>query len=338
MRCRHAPLSITLRSQDRRLLKAMADDPATPERTRKRAIVVLRLADTGDLNASAQAAGVTRPTAQRALALFLDRGWRGLIEVQAPRGGDFLSRHDQGFWAERLAMVCLDRSPAFRAIPYGTSRSAPFSDLTAFREYAINEFLLQAWSWSAGRRWKRPDLLLVPRSFLRAKAGNDEWDPDLKHLDNERCGPYVRAAMGAVEVETSLWEVGRAEEANVELSFTVKQEDLDALRNWRSENERPLHVVQVFYDRAYVVSFGEIERLLSGDGAGRKALRAEVDRTTKKATYRLPLSAGFLLGRIPEPDVQGCIHKALNGKVTVYGRLCGSQIDLADPGLLDALV
>jgi hypothetical protein len=151
-------------------------------------------------------------------------GWKALLTVQAPRGGDFLARYDNGFWAERLTRAYLDQSKVYRAIPYGTSRSEPFTDIQTFRQHVENEFLLQAWSDQG--RWKRPDLLLLPREFLRREGGNDSWTPDLQHLDNVHCAQYIGRAKAAIEVETSLWQVQVAKK----LSFTVKEEDLEALR------------------------------------------------------------------------------------------------------------
>lgn len=40
---------------------------------------------------------------------------------------------------------------------------------------------------------------------------------------------------------------------------------------------------------------------------------------------------------IPEPDVEGRIYKAPNGKVTVYGRLTGSSIQVIDGNIVEAL-
>jgi hypothetical protein len=150
------------------LLTAMAGDAATDDRTRKRATAVVRYLNTGDVSQAAKAASVSKPTARKYIKAFDEGGWQALITVLSPRGGDFLARCDQGFWAERLARVYLDNSRDYRAIPYGTSRSEPFTDMKTFREYAVNEFLLQA--WSVAGRWKRPDLLLVPRSVLRKEA------------------------------------------------------------------------------------------------------------------------------------------------------------------------
>jgi hypothetical protein len=322
-----------LRDEDREFLKAMASDVAADEGSRDRARAVLAYVATGTLKAAASKVGVSPTAVRKAVDLYNSGGWRSLLTVLSPRGGDFLSRYDQGYWAERLVRAYLDSSRSSRAIPYGTSRSEPFTDLSTFREYATNEFLLQA--WSAGRRWKRPDLLLLPRSALASMGGNDMWTPDLKRLDNDQCASCVAAATAAAEVETSLWQVAVA---TVDLSFTVKAEDLQALRAWVSACGVPLYVVQVFYDEAHALPFSRLEELITGSCSQSARVEAEVDRTTKKATYRIPLGEGVCLGHIPEPDVEGRVYKAPNGRVTVYGRLTGSQIIGADTAPLELLV
>jgi hypothetical protein len=235
-------LTRTVTDEDREFLEAMAADVAGDTKTRNRARLILTVSGGTTLQEAAVAVGLGRETARKVVELFDAGGWKALLSVQAPRGGDFLARYDQGFWAERLAKACLDQSKVYRAIPYGTSRNEPFTDLQTFRKHMETEFLLQA--WSAGGRWKRPDLLMIPRRVLREEKGNDTWTPDLQHLDNKHCAGYVRHAAAAIEVETSLWQVRRA---TVRLSFTVKEEDLAALRNWVRANNVPLFIMQVFY-------------------------------------------------------------------------------------------
>ena len=318
------------------LLRVMSTDLAGDENARKRATLILRMLAGETFRMAFAGAGITRATARRVLSAYNDNGWQAFVTVMAPRGGDFLARYDQGFWAERLVLRCLDKSRDFRAIPYGTSRSEPFTDLAAFRAYRLNEFLLQA--WSSGGRWKRPDLLSIPRQVLREEKGNDTWTPDLKHLANEHCAAYVLKAASAVEVETSLWQVKVALQANVGLSFTVKEEDLESLRNWVNANKVPLYIIQVFYDQAHVLAFSKLEVLLALPANDPRRIVAEVDPTTNKATFKVPLSEGYLLGSIPEPDVEGRVFKAPNGRVTVYGRLTGSEIVVSDDKLLERIV
>jgi hypothetical protein len=323
--------------QDREFLEAMADDDAGDDRTRKRARLILAMLGGADLKSAAKAAGLTESTAREKLLQFNGGGWKALLAVQAPHGGDFLARFHQGFWAERLTRTCMDQSQECRAIPYGTSRTEPFTDMQTFRKYMETEFLLQA--WSAQGRWKRPDLLLIPRAYLKREKGNDVWTPDLQHLDNSHCAPYVKAATAAIEVETTLWLVARARQARVQLSFTVKEEDLEALRNWvRSNKQAPLFIVQVFYDEAYALPFDTLEQLIGLPKGNPRRVIGEKDETTQKVTYKVPLDEGVLLGSIAEPGVEGRVFKAPNGKVTVYGRLVGSNIGVADVAVLEQLV
>lgn len=326
-------ISRAVTPEELELLLAMAEDPATDKRTRQRARAVVAALDTSDLHRAVTRSGMSRTTVRKVIEAYNAGGLKSLIAVSAPRGGDFLARYDQGFWAERLVRILLDRSTRARAIPYGTSRSEPFTDMETFREHAVSEALLQAWS-SEGR-WKRPDLLMTPRSLLASLGGTDTWTPDLIHWDNRRCGEYVEGATAAIEVETSLWQVKRA---TVSLSFTVKKEDLGPLRNWVRANRPSLYVVQVFYDQAYVMPFSKLEFLISPRAPATRRVKAIPDRWTNKPTYNIPLSEGALLGDIPEPDVEGRVFKAPNGRVTVYGRLTGSHIELRSLELIELVV
>jgi len=326
-------IDIARAEEDREFLEAMATDVSSDPRAKGRAKLILALLDGGDWVGGAAAGEMSIGTAKDKVLKFNAGGWKALLTVTSPRGGDFIARYDQGFWAERLTRVYLDQSLTSRAIPYGTSRSEPFTDMQSFRQHMETEFLLQAWS-AKGRR-KRPDLLLIPRKILRREKGNDSWTPDLQHLDNENCKPYVNKATAAVEVETSLWQ---AKIATVRLSFTVKKEDLEALRSWVRENRIPLFIVQVFYDCAYVLPFKTLEEVIALPVTNPRHVSAITDRFTNKPTYKIPLPEGSLLGDIAEPDAEGKVFKAPNGRVTVYGRLTGSSIKLNDPKVLNELV
>jgi hypothetical protein len=324
-------MSLHITPEEEKILDTMASGGAD-EKTQKRALAVLAFLRSNDLRTAVSASGLSRSTVKKVLAEFELKGWQALLTVSAPRGGDFLARYDQGFWAERLVRGYLDLSSTQRPIPYGTSRSEPFTDMQTFKTYAVNEALLQ--TWSAGQRWKRPDLLSIPRLLLREKEGTDTWTPDLLHWDNVRCGEFVSNASAAIEVETSLWQVRKSV---VQLSFTVKEEDLPPLRNWVKSNKVPMYIVQVFYDQAYALPFTTFEYLISSEAPPDQRVVAVEDRFTKKLTYSVPLTHGILLGDIPEPDVEGRVFKADNGRVTVYGRLTGSQIEPSDGEVLESL-
>jgi hypothetical protein len=322
-------------AQERAYLEAMAND-AAGDKSSKMAKVILTILDGGNrLSAATVAQGVSRATARSYAERFQAGGWKALITVLPPRGGDFLARYDQGYWAEQIVTACLDQSTAYRAIPYGTSRNKPFISMDVFREYMEAEFLLQAWSSSG--RWKRPDLLTLPRELLRSEKGNDLWTPDLKHFDNVACSPYVRQSKAAIEVETSLWRVEKAIASGVSLSFTVKQEDLQALRNWIESTNVTLFIIQVFFDMAYVLPFETLEDVIRLPDSDPRHVAPEKDRFTKKDTYKVPLTEGVLIGRIREPEVEGRIFTADNGKVTIYGRLKETTIEVANVAIVEAI-
>ena len=52
----------------------------------------------------------------------------------------------------------------------------------------------------------------------------------------------------------------------------------------------------------------------------------------------IPLSEGTLLGEIAEPEVEGRVYKTPNGRVTVYGRLTGSEIAVKNQRVLSKVV
>ncbi|HSL82908.1 MAG TPA: hypothetical protein VLF66_09035 [Thermoanaerobaculia bacterium] len=135
-------------------------------------------------------------------------------------------------------------------------------------------------------------------------------------------------------METSLWQVSRA---TVSLSFTVKEEDLGALRAWVVGTGLPLYILQVFFDEAHALPFGRLEALIASDTPPDRRILPEVDRFTKKPTYKVPLSEGVRLGAIPEPEVEGRLFKAPNGRVTVYGRLSGPAIEAGDQRILEEI-
>lgn len=148
---RQAPTLDRVRAEeDREVLEAMVADEAGDRHTRTRAKVILALLRGESLNEAAASAGLGVATARKKITAFNEGGWKALITVQAPRGGDFLARYDNGFWAERFVLTFLNQSPTCRAVSYGTSRSEPFTDMQTFRNYMETEFLLQAWSSAGG--------------------------------------------------------------------------------------------------------------------------------------------------------------------------------------------
>jgi hypothetical protein len=171
--------------------------------------------------------------------------------------------------------------------------------------------------------------------FILKEEGNESWNPNLQNNDNPYCQKYVTQAKSAVEVEASLWQ---QQKTTKPLNFTVKVEDFGPLRNWSRANPKvPLFVVQVFYDRAYALPFSVLEEVITLPKENKRHVAVTNDRTIKKQIYMISLQEGNLLGDIPEPDVEGEVFKSPKGKVTVYGRLCGSAIEPSDFSVLESL-
>jgi hypothetical protein len=93
----------------------------------------------------------------------------------------------------------------------------------------------------------------------------------------------------------------------------------------------------VFYDQAFALPFSALEEVIALPKQNKRHVAAVRDRITDRVTYMVPLKEGKLLGDIPEPVVEGKVFKSPNGKVTVYGRLCGSAIEPSDLNVLESL-
>ena len=122
-------IACEITGEEHELLRVMASDVAMDERTRARARAILAFLQSKKTSVAAERSDLSVSTVRKTIGRFNRSGWQGLITVPFPRGGDFLSRYDQGYWAERLARAYLDNSRDYRAIPYGTSRSEPSTDL-----------------------------------------------------------------------------------------------------------------------------------------------------------------------------------------------------------------
>lgn len=333
MAARRPPLTITRSDLDaqQQPLRVKVDDSALDDKTKKRANLILGMLGGVSFKDAAEAAELKPTTGRRWVNEFNERGWEALVSIGVSRGGDFLSRYHQGYWAEQVARSCLERAAATQPVPYGTSHSEPFTDAASFRAYRLADIRLQGWSEEWGR-WKRPDLLMIPRAFLDRLGGGGDIVPDLQRMGNRECDEYVSKAKAAIEVETSLWHVGRALSAKVGLSFPVKEEDLAALQAWVSGNHVPLFIVQVFWDCVYALPFQKLEDLIALPTSDARRITPSKDRKTKKSTYKVPLAEGARLCDLTPPTVSGGLFEVTNGGLSVYGQLQGSEIsDPQDP-------
>src|SRR5437867_2331889 len=96
------PLTRTTSADERQFLQAMAEGHGPDRHAAKRAKFILALLESGDLKAARKQTGMDSTGARRWLEAYNSDGWRGLLTIQSPRGGDFLARYDNGYWAEHL--------------------------------------------------------------------------------------------------------------------------------------------------------------------------------------------------------------------------------------------
>jgi len=240
-----------------------------------------------------------------------------------PRGFDFLARWSQGAWAESKVIETINAS-GFLAVHYGPSRGDPMSygDFSAWKKF-FEEF--QQKLETCG---KRPDLLVFRRESLEREEDRDLVF-QLQELDDERSSRFVHASSIALEVETSLWKAKKALALGRELSFTVKEEDMDRLTQWQRAYDKQIVITQVFYDSAYAISYDKVKQLVA-EGRVKKTK----DRKTGKLTYNVPLSFGEeFASSVQMPSVEPRVLENERGLVMAFAVFKGGRFELTERGL-----
>lgn len=272
------------------------------------------------------------------------------------RGADFTMRWEQGRWSEDRLAESINATGEFVALPYGRSQIGPKdkADLDAYwRRFVEVE-----------GDWKRPDLLVLPARTFKENEG--AWaellrDPTIR--SDEELEPIVRTSLCGIEAENSLWVAEKMRDFNSTLPLTrlqivapriwVKEEDSDALLQWTQKFDKLIFVVQVFYDRAYMIG---LEKLLArvaqingaADAREKRRLQKElgiifqqqgyVDSRTGQASKKLVYTAHHTLGVcfgtvVEEPVAVPEVIKADNGKIMPYVRFRGGRLDMTDEAL-----
>jgi hypothetical protein len=284
---------------------------------------------------------------------FSEIAWADfLLNPRRLRGSDFLMRWSQGVWSERRLLEAVNTTESFFAIPYGPSGVAPTDDVRAFELYF--ERLEEA---GLGRI-KRPDLLIFKATdsefvsnFLIKIGGADE----LPFIHESELQPLISKAIIAVECENSLWvaekmpHYGKAFRPQKRLSgklglaknavlptVIIKGEDIEPLRSWQNENNIPLHIWHVFFDKAYGLSFNEAERLMS-EGyilPTEQTFQAPGGATTKKAIYKFYYHYAYPLGATTEtPRLIPDYIEDKNGHILPYVKFEGGSLDFCDEAI-----
>lgn len=268
------------------------------------------------------------------------------------RGSDFLMRWSQGVWSEKRLIAAVNTTEQLYAIPYGPSGTAPTEDVRAFELYFER---LEA----AGLgNIKRPDLLVFKKTdqplvdkFLKDIGGDEE----LPFIVENELKDLLNKAIIAVECENSLWVAEKMPDYNTPMkpqkrlggkmglkknavlpTVIIKEEDREPLMKWQVENNIPIHVWHVFFDRAYGLSFDEAERLVR-EGLIEPTIQtfqAPGGATTKKAIYKYYYHYAYTLGISTEqPRLVPDYIQDKNGHILPYVKFEGGSLDITPDAL-----
>ncbi len=269
------------------------------------------------------------------------------------RGSDFLMRWSQGVWSEERILHMLNQTADYRAIPYGPSGTAP-EDI---REYELYFERLDA----AGLgKIKRPDILVFRKDDLPfitqlvKQLGGlaelpfiPETEPTIRDL--------LQKTVVAVECENSLWkarqmpgygkpltpqkrlhgQLGLSRSAVVP-TIILKEEDLQPLAAWQSQNSIPIHIWHVFYDIAIGIAFNKAQQLIL-EGLiepTKQRFQAPGGATTEKVIYKIYYHYTYPLGNaISEPQLIADFIVDKNGHILPYVRFQGGELSIASDAL-----
>lgn len=204
------------------------------------------------------------------------------------RGSDFAMRYAQGQWSEERIMESINASDSYRALPYGRSQVGPENkeEIPAYWEKYIQ-------AESVG---KRPDILILRREDFESLA--ERLPEDATLATDEELAPFLKVAVCGIEAENSLWVADRMPDYGAERitrkdfkapTVIVKEQDAPELLAWQEHYEIPICVVQVFYDRGYIIRLNEIlgtvekiEAIQRGEGAESSGIASLDEKQNKK--------------------------------------------------------
>jgi hypothetical protein len=270
-----------------------------------------------------------------------------LLNPRKLRGSDFLMRWSQGVWSENRLVEAINKTNQFYAIAYGPSGTAPDNDVRAFELYFER---LEA----AGLgNIKRPDLLIFKisdKTFVDKFLNDIGGEGELPFISEDKLQGLISKAIIAVECENSLWVAEKMPDYKTPLkaqkrlggkhglsktavlpTVIIKEEDRVPLSKWQEENEVPIHVWHVFFDRAYGLSFDEAQRLVN-EGLilpTEQVFQAPGGATTKKAIYKYYYHYAYPLGIASErPKLIPAFIEDKNGHILPYVKFEGGSLEI----------
>lgn len=224
------------------------------------------------------------------------------------RGSDLAMRYAQGQWSEERVVESINVSESYRALPYGLSQVGPENkeDIPAYWEKFRQ-------AESVG---KRPDILVLRRGDFERLNDRLPEDPTVA-MDDEPT-PFIEAAICGIEAENSLWVAEKMPDYGVEKitrkdfiapTIIVKEQDAPELVAWQQHHGVPVCVVQVFFDRSYIMrlddilaAVDEIEAASRGEGVGSLGIAPLDEKENKKRANELQKRLGVFIKEQNYPD------------------------------------
>ncbi|MBA2376670.1 MAG: AccI family restriction endonuclease [Actinomycetota bacterium] len=217
------------------------------------------------------------------------------------RGSDFAMRYAQGQWSEERIMESVNASDSYRALPYGRSQVGPENkeEIPEYWEKYIR-------AESVG---KRPDILIVRREDFERLS--DRLPEDATLATDEELAPFLDVAVCAIEAENSLWVAEKMPDYGAERitrkdfkapTVIVKEQDAPELMAWQEHHRIPVCVVQVFYDRGYIIrldeimeAVDEIEAIQRGERSESSSIAELDEKENKKKAARFQKDRGVFI-------------------------------------------
>lgn len=111
------------------------------------------------------------------------------------------------------------------------------------------------------------------------------------------------------------------------LSITPKLEDLALVNRWIQRFNVRHYYLQVFFDKAYVISFQDVLELISDSQNEDKIFSVERDeKNQRKTTIKINIRAGKeILGRIDMPEHTSALKKLDRGRLLFYVSFQGGR-------------
>lgn len=265
------------------------------------------------------------------------------------RGADFLMRFMQGRWAEDRIVESINNTTEYRAVPYGLSQVYVSDGEESIAEYWERFSTIEV-------HGKRPDVVVFQRSVYEEVIDQISDEPTL--MPEAEWRTLIPRCVCTIEAENSLWRAEKMPDKDQSLplrrkdfiapTIWVKEEDAPRLLEWQNVYEKPIYVVQVFFDQAYCARLQTIMHLVEqisslqdarskNEAMKRLGLIIAAQRYTDsrtgigqdKLSYRLHPAASIKFGTLAEePILEPKVIESEKGKLMPYVHFSGGRMEL----------